>query len=216
MRSEGRMQSSWWVGLISMITKVILLGSLLGIVGSCGKKPESDLVLKLSPNESLVLEMDAYSCGQVLDGIVTDTGTYVTPKYKGPVVQFNRFSMQWKKSTKLFVHQAKIKFLGSGIQGGEATCDLTSSLKEFFEREVTAQTQSPLNIYSGDTFLGAGTITSNPKCRVACSVPLTDPERPEITASGEITVKASELTNEGAEDEKYFRVKSNFRIRVVP
>lgn len=210
------MISSWRVGSISVVSKIILLGSLLGIVGSCGKKQESDLVLKISPPDSLVIEMDAFSCGQWLEGIVTDTGAYVTPKYKGPVVQFNSFSMEWKRSSKLFITQAKIKFTGSGIQGGETTCELTSSLRDFFERDTTAQTQNPVGIFSGQAFLGKGIVTINPKCNVVCSIPLANEDRPEISASGEMMVKASELTNEGKEDEKYFRVKSTFRIRVVP
>lgn len=209
------MQRSWAVGLV--LTKTILLSSLLGILGSCGKKPDSDLIIKLSPPDSPILQMDAYSCAQRIEGITdTTTGNPVTPKYKGPVVIFNRMTMEWKKSTKLFVTQAKIIFRGSGIQGGEETCELSPSFFDFFERETSAATQSPTGIYSADTFLGKGIVTTNPKCRVICSVTLADPERPEISASAELSVRAVELTNEGKEDEKYFRVKSTFRARIVP
>jgi len=208
----------------------MLLSLSFFVLGSCGKKPDSDLVIKISPNESLVLEMSAYSCQQIVDGIKTDNGV-IDPAIKGPVVLFNKLSLQWKRSTKLFIHQAKIKFTGSGIQGGESSCELTQYLPSFFESTAEtislrvpatpATTAMPLNqlqaaMYNASTFEAAGTIVSNPKCRVACSLPLVNAENPEISAAGELTVKASELTNEGTEEEKYFRIKSKFKIRVVP
>jgi hypothetical protein len=89
-------------------------------------------------------------------------------------------------------------------------------LYEFFETPDAASIQSPTGIYSAGIFSGKGIVTSNPRCRVACSLPLANPDHPEISASGELTVNASEVTNEGSESEKYFRVKSKFRIRITP
>lgn len=204
---------------------------LLVAVGSCGKKPQDDLVLKIVPTETLVLELNAYSCDQIIEGINNETGGgVVDPSIRGPVVLFNRMSMQWKKNTKLIVHQAKIRFTGVGLQGGESSCELTQYLNSFFESEEAIGVRVPAvtsadpteneirkkNLFLGGMFMAPGTITSNPRCRIACPLSLANPDRPEISASGELTVKASELTNEGAENEKYYRVKSTFRIRVVP
>jgi len=192
--------------------QLILFCLILGI-GSCGQKKESDLEIKISANQAIVLEYDAYSCLQLLTGIRGTDGTYVTPEIKGPVVTFNNMSFKWKKTSKLYISQAKIKFKGSGIRGGETSCDLTKDLYYLFEADSTVNSPA---LYSNGTFFSAGTITTNPKCRITCSMPLANPNVPEIAATGELVVKATEVNNEGTTDEKYFRVRSNYQVRVTP
>jgi hypothetical protein len=196
-----------------LVFKAGLLALLFGGLASCGKKAEESLIIKMIPKESLVLEFNAYSCIQILNGIRTVDGGYATPDVSGPVVLFNKMSIQWTKDTKLYVHMLKIKFKGGGIAGGETTCDLTRDFPALFEYPIN----NPNDAYfEAGGFKEKGTIVSNPKCRLACSIPLADPEKPEIAATGEVLVKATEVTDEGTEKEKNFRVRSRFIVRVLP
>lgn len=180
-------------------------------LASCSKSKQSDLIIKLQPKESLVLEMNAYSCFQVRTGINL-RDKYVEPDFPGPVVMFNKMTLEWTKTTKLFIHSVQIKFRGAGIAGGSTTCNITPDLPALFEDSTVNSTA----LYDQGTFLGKGVVTSHPRCRVVCSLPLADPDFPDIAATGEVIVKASEVTNEGAENEKYFRIRSRFNVSVRP
>ena len=184
------------------------------IIASCGAKKEDELEVRLMPKDSLVLEFNAYSCLQILEGIRTIDG-FVTPAIAGPVVQFNKMTLKWKKNTKLYIHYAKMKFRGAGIAGGETKCDFTNDLPSLFESTEAANTGKYTEGAIQENMANQ-VISSNPRCRIACSIPLADPDYPEIAGSGELTVKASEVTNEGKETEKYFRVKSRFKISIQP
>lgn len=203
---------SFLIRLKSFFSKLVFLTFLFMGLGSCGTKVDNSLIIKLIPSDTLVLEFNAYSCQQIEAGIRTANG-FLTPAIEGPIVQFNRMTLEWKKSTsKLFVNSAKIKFRGAGIKGGETICDLTGELPSLFETSAANNSA----IYSAGGFNTKGKITSNPNCRIVCSMPLENTETPEISATGELTIKGSELTNEGTESEKYFRVKSRVTISVKP
>ena len=196
----------------SFFSKLFFLMTLFITVGSCGKKVDSSLIVKMIPSETLVLEFNAFSCLQIVTGIRTSDG-FVTPAIQGPLIQFNRMTLEWTKSTsKLFLNSAKIKFRGVGIKGGETVCDLTGELPSLFE----AREANNSAIYSAGGFNTKGKITSNPDCRIVCSMPLESSEVTEISATGELTIKGSELTNEGTESEKYFRVRSRLIVSVRP
>lgn len=191
-------------------TTLLVFGSVM--LGSCAQQDDSSLVINFIPKETLVLDFSAFSCRQVLEGVRTADGAYVTPIITGPVVQFNRISMEWKKTTKLALHTIQIKFKGSGIEGGSTKCDLTYDLPALFETSTEGNTVS----FDNGIFQGKGKIYTNSKCRIACSIPLEDPEVPEISAVGEVIVKASEITNEGTDNEKIFRVRTRINVRVRP
>jgi hypothetical protein len=203
--------SAHWMRMVNSLGPLVIGGFLFLGLSSCGQKADSGLIVKLIPKESLVLEFNAYTCLQIIEGIRTIDG-FVAPAVTGPVVQFNRMSMQWTKDTKLYVHSAKIKFRGGGIKGGETICDLTNDLPFLFESTGANNSGK----YEAGGFLKPETANSNPKCRVVCSLPLENEEQPEISATGELIVKASEVSNEGEESEKVFRVKSKFRVTIKP
>lgn len=198
---------------LKCISFIFVIALLFPFLSSCSKKLSDDLEIKISPAETIVLGLNAYSCAQIVRG---EVGFNYTPEFSAPIVVFNKFTMKWKKSTKLIINQVKIKFRGAGIAGGESTCDLTGEIGPYFESTNALALQDPLDTYSGGTFTQKGTIVSDPRCRVICNVPLQDPEVPEINANGELLVRATELTNEGQDNEKYYRVKSRFTLKVVP
>lgn len=197
---------------LCVFRRLFYAGAFWGALTSCGKKADSNLVVSLVPSDSIVLEFDAYSCTQIVTGIVGVDGQRVGPDIKGPVVLFNKMTMEWKKTSKLYIHDASIRFRGSGIQGGEAVCNITADLPALFESSAAGNS----SYYSNGGFIQKGKVTSNPNCRVACSLPLANPDVPEISATGELTVKASEVANEGTDDEKYYRVKSRVTVHVRP
>ncbi len=193
--------------------KLILIGTLFGTLSSCGKKGDQSLIVKLVPKDTLVLEVPAaYSCMQIVAGIQTSDGNLV-PEVAGPLIQFNRMSLEWtKENIPLHVHSAKLKIIGNGIVGGETTCDLTLQLLPLFESSDANNS----NIFKGGEFLKNGRIDSNPNCRIPCSIPLVDPEKPEIMATGELIVKASEIASSGTDEEVWHRVRSSFRFVIKP
>jgi hypothetical protein len=71
-------------------------------------------------------------------------------------------------------------------------------------------------IFKGGEFLAKGKITSNPNCRIPCSLPLVDPEKPEIMATGELIIKASEVAGSGTDEEVWHRVRSTFNFIIKP
>ena len=184
-----------------------------GLFTSCNKSAPQDLVIKITPEDSYVLDLNAYSCAQIVRGI--GPGSIEGPAISGPIVIFNKMSLEWKKSTELFIAQAKFKFTSAGITGGESTCDITGEIPALFEVGRYDQ-QSPKNIFVTSTFGGQGSVESNPNCKVVCNIPLVNRDVPEINGSGELTIKAFELTNKGKEDERYYRVKSKFRVKISP
>lgn len=198
----------------NFLRSLLLLSSLVGL-GSCAQKSDSALEIRMTPKESIVLEFNAYSCQQFVDNngqYRLPDGTQVPPAIQGPVVQFNRMSIQWKKSTKLFIHTLQIKFRGAGIAGGEQKCDLTAELTPLFESAAANNAA----VYESGGFTKAGTITSHPRCRVVCPIALSNTDVPEITATGEVTLKASEITNAGTDQEKIYRVKTRMTVLIKP
>lgn len=200
--------------LKSLVSKLTVFSALFGVLSSCGKKSEQFLIVKLVPKDTLVLEVPAaYSCLQIVSGISSSTGGVVTPEVAGPLIQFNRMTMEWtKENVPLHVHSAKLVIRGSGIAGGETTCDLTLQVAPLFESSAANNSA----YFKGGEFLAKGKITSNPNCRIPCTVPLDDPDKPEIMATGELTVKASEVANLDTDEEVWHRVKSTFRFIIKP
>lgn len=180
---------------------------------SCGKKAPEDLVIKISPDDSYVLDLNAYSCSQTVRGV--GPGSLEGPSISGPIVLFNKMTLEWKKSTELYIAQVKFKFTSNGITGGESVCDITGEIPALFEVGRYGE-QTPTDSFKNSTFVKSGTVFSNPLCRIACNIPLINKEVPEISGSGELTIKAFELTNKGAENERYYRVRSKFRVKISP
>lgn len=202
-------------GIKGKLSRSCLVLSSLLVFGSCAQKTDSALEINIIPKQSIVLEFNAYSCQQYVDnnGIYRlPDGTQVPPAVAGPVVQFNRMNIKWKKSSKLFIHTLQIKFRGAGIAGGEAKCDLTAELSPLFESAAAGNSA----IFESGGFKGAGTINSHPRCRVICPLPLADPDVPEISAVGEVIMKASEITNEGTDQEKIYRIRTRMTVVVRP
>jgi hypothetical protein len=190
------------------------------LLSSCGKTADNTLKVSFQPKESLVIEKSVYSCFQSVvlrGGFLDRNGNLVPPEVQGPLVQFNRLKMEWTRNNKLYIHSLQIRFRGAGISGGESVCDLSTELMWLFEKEgPTGDRVNDPALYDAGTFFKKGEIISNPLCRIACPIALADMNVPEISAVGEVTVKGTEVTDEGTDEEKVFRVRTRVNVIVRP
>lgn len=195
------------------VFKIIILGLGFMSLASCGKKGDQYLIVKLVPKDSLVLEVGAgYSCFLRVTGIVGSDGSIVPADIPGPLVMFNRMTIEWKKTgVPLYLHAAKLELRSSGISQGVSKCDLTTELAPLFD-SYSANS----SVFTGGKFTTAGKITSNPICRIMCPIKLLDENVPEISATGILTLKASEVANENTDEEAWHRVRTTFNVTIRP
>lgn len=201
-------------GLLCQILWMFLFITL----ASCGEPAEQTLIIALSPMETLVVETPkTLSCKAQLTGTGSTTDPFPGGDVSGPLIKFNRFAMEWTKaSTTLYINSARIVFTSQGISGGQVSCDLTEQLPFLFEGSSSVNANADPTIFTNGAFIQKGKIVSNPVCRIPCTIPLADPNVPEITAFGELVVKGTEVINEGEINEVNYRVRSRFVVRIIP